>query len=247
MTAPLIAPLGRTVDINFLGTRAKICSFDCGYCDLGPTELRLNKLKESGALPTSEEVIETARGLFRQIHEVGPDIDTITISGNGEATLHPDFPEIVRGLIELRDQWMPGKKIALFTNGSNLEQRRVAEAANKLDIRLVKLDAGNERVFKLMNTPLSRVTLQKILGGIRQLKDVSVQSLFTQGVCDNTQSSDLDDWIEVIGLILPKQVFIQTATRPVNVAGVLACDEDTLHTIASKLERRTGLKAIVLS
>ncbi len=243
---PLPNPaLGRTIELNFLGDQ-KLCSFDCGYCDLGATEVRLNKLKESGLLPTVEQILETARAAFRKIHEKGPMVDSITISGNGEPTVHPDFAEIVRGLIELRDQWLPGKPIALFTNGASLDQRKISEAANKLDQRFVKVDAGNERVFKLMNTPLSRVSLQKVISGIRSLKDVSIQAMFCEGAIDNTQNSDVEDWIEVMALLKPKMIQIQGLSRTPHNTKIIRCEEDTLYTIASKLERRTGIKAIVL-
>ncbi len=246
MDAILGSTFGRTVDINLLGTKAKICSFDCAYCNLGATEVRLNKLKNAGILPSIQEIADSTSALFREIHEHGPMVDTILVSGNGEATLHPDFPELVKILRELRDQWLPKKPIALLTNGSNLDQRRISESVNLFDHRFVKVDAGNERVFKLMNTPLARVNLQKVLGGIRLLKDVSIQAMFCKGAIDNTGNADIDDWIEVMGLLKPKAIHIQSLTRAPHAAGLIRCDEDTLHTIASKLERRTGLKAIVL-
>jgi wyosine [tRNA(Phe)-imidazoG37] synthetase (radical SAM superfamily) len=239
------ARLGRTLGINLLGNKAKLCSFDCAYCDLGATEVRLNKLKDSGLLPSVEEVLSAAQIAFRQIHEQGPAIDALCISGNGEPTLHPDFPEIINGLIQLRDTWLPKNKISILTNGCNLDLRRMSDAVNKIDQRIVKIDAGNERIFKLVNTPLARVTLQKIIGGIRSLKDVTIQSMFHQGIIDNTGSSDIEDWIEVMALLKPKGIHIQGLSRKPHSEGLIRCDEDTLHTIASKLERRTGLKALI--
>ncbi len=234
-----------TVDVNLLGD-TKLCSFDCSYCDLGATEVRLNKLKEDGRLPTVEQVLETARSAFRDIHERGPMVESITLSGNGEPTVHPDFPEIVRGLIELRNQWLPGKPFVLYTNGAALDQRRISEAVSKLEECFVKVDAGNERVFKLMNAPLSRVSLQKVISGIRLLNSVSVQAMFCQGATDNTGANDVDDWIEVMALLKPKAVQIQGLSRSPQNSGVVRCDQDTLYTIASKLERRTGIKATVI-
>jgi wyosine [tRNA(Phe)-imidazoG37] synthetase (radical SAM superfamily) len=241
------AMFGRTIEIDFFGTKAKICSFDCPYCDLGATEVRLNKLKETGFIPTAAEILESAQKRFREIHEKGPGVDSIVISGNGEPTVHPEFPELTAGLMALRDVWLPKTPIVLFTNGCNLDQRRVHEAVNKVDQRVVKVDVGNERLFKVFNAPLSRVTLQKVISGIRLLKDVTIQAMFTQGSVDNTQSSDLDDWMEVIGLLKPKAVHISSISRPAHTQGLKRCDEDTLHTIASKLERRTGIKATVLT
>ena len=237
---------GRTIEIDLLGSKSKICSFDCPYCNLGATELRLNRLKEDGILPTVSEILESAQKRFRDSHEHGPAVDAVVISGNGEPTVHPDFPEIVTGLLALRDLWLKGKPIVIYTNGAALDQRRVNEAVNKIDRRVVKLDAGNERMFKTMTSPLSRVTLQKVIGGIRLLKDVTIQAMFVQGAVDNTTTADLEDWIEVMALLKPKAVHITTATSPTALSGVTACDEDTLHTIASKLERRTGFKAQVL-
>lgn len=234
-----------SLDLNFLGTKAKLCSFDCAYCDLGATVVRLNKLKESGLLPSIDEILTSAQVAFRNSHENGPAIDDIYISGNGEPTIHPDFPELIDGILKLRDLWVPKNKISIVTNGCNLELRRISEAVNKLDQRIVKVDVGNERMFKLVNTPLARVTLQKVISGIRLLKDVTIQAMFHQGVVDNTGSSDIEDWIEVMALLKPKAIYIQGLSRPPQSKGLIRCDEDTLHTIASKLERRTGLKALV--
>lgn len=241
------AVYGRTIEIDLFGAKAKICSFDCPYCDLGATEVRLNKLKETGFIPAVAEILESAQKRFREIHEKGPGVDSIVISGNGEPTVHPEFPEVIAGLIALRDLWLPKTPIVLFTNGCNLDLRRVNDAVNRVDQRIVKVDVGNERMFKALNAPLSRVTLQKVIGGIRLLKDVTIQAMFVQGTVDNTQASDLEDWIEVIALLKPKAVHITSISRPAQAVGLKRCDEDTLHTIASKLERRTGIKARVLT
>ncbi|MES2964551.1 MAG: radical SAM protein [Bdellovibrionota bacterium] len=236
---------GRSLGINILGEGAKICSFDCPYCHLGPTTTRLNKLKEDGIVPTAAEIAAKITETFRTIHTSGPIVDTVTISGNGEATLHPDFPEIVDRLIEARDAWLPGKQIVLLTNGAAFDSRKIADAANKLDVRIVKIDAGNDKMFKSINAPLARVNLARVIAGTRNLKDFVVQSLFCQGLVDNTRTTDLEDWIEVLAILKPKAVQIHGLSREAAQSGLIRCDEDTLHTIASKLERRTGIKATV--
>lgn len=244
---PIESPrFGRSIGINLLGTKAKLCNFDCVYCDLGATETRLNKLKESGLLPTVDEALKAIEVAFREIHERGPMVHAITISGNGEPTLHPDLLDIANGLVKLRDLWLPEKPISLLTNGASLETRKVHEAVNKFDQRIVKIDAGNEKMFKLMNTPLSRVTLQKVINGVRLLKDVTIQAMFTQGTVDNTGFADIEDWIEVMALLKPKAVHIQGLSRKAHTTGLIRCDEDTLHSIGSRLERRTGLKALII-
>lgn len=236
---------GRALGINLFGDRGKICSFNCAYCDLGLTEIRLNRLKESGFLPSVEDILAQIRVALRDIHENGPTVDTLIVSGNGEPTLHPEFPEIIAGLLQLRDLWLPGKRIVVLSNGASLDQRKVADAMNRVDERVVKIDGGNEKVFKTLNSPLARVNLAKILSGVKSLKDVTIQSMFCKGVVDNTLNSDIDDWIEVIAILKPKIVHIQGVSRPPAITGILRCDEDTLHTIASKLDRRLGIRAVI--
>ncbi len=240
------ARLGRTIVVNPFGSQAKICSFNCGYCDLGFTETRLNKLKETGFLPSASDILSAVRDQLKACHENGPALHAIVISGKGEPTLHPDFPTLIAGLIELRDLWLKGQPLVVLTNGANLDQRKIVDALNRVDERVVKIDAGNERVFKTLNSPIARVSLGKIISGLKGLKDATIQSLFCQGALDNTEAADLEDWIEVVAMLKPKKVLIQTASRTPAMSGLRACDEDTLHMIASKLERRSGIRATVL-
>lgn len=236
---------GQSLGINFLGQGEKICSFNCGYCDLGVTTTKLNKLKTGNDLPTFAELTEAIAVAFQKIHAHGPVVETICISGNGEPTLHPDFAELVGELIKARDQWLPARPVVILTNGALLDQRRVSTALNRLDRRIIKLDAGNEKTFKAFNAPLSRTTLSRVIAGTRELKDFVVQSLFAQGTIDNTKQTDVDDWIEVIAMLKPTAVQIHGMNRTPANPGLIACDEDTLHMIASRLERRTGIRALV--
>lgn len=234
----------RFVGVNVLGA-VKACTFDCHYCDLGRTQLRLNQLKEHGVLPSVDQIRDGVIESFKAIHQNGPGIDTICLSGNGEPTIHPEFPEVVRVIMAARDLWLPGKPIALLTNGSMLDSRKIVEAANKLDMRVVKLDAGGDKTFKAFNSPLSRTNLAKVITGIRSMKDVTIQSMFCQGAADNTKPQDIEEWLEVIAMLKPMSVQIQGVSRAPANENIIRCDEDTLHTIASLLERRTGIKALV--
>jgi wyosine [tRNA(Phe)-imidazoG37] synthetase (radical SAM superfamily) len=141
--------------------------------------------------------------------------------------------------------YLPGVPVSILTNGANLDTRKIVDAMNKLDERMVKVDAGNERVFKRLNSPLVRVSITKVISCIHSLKDVIIQSFFVQGAVDNTQAADIEDWIEVIGLIKPKAVHIHGMNRMPASRGLKAADEDTLYMIASKLERRTHIRSLV--
>ncbi len=237
--------LGHVVGVNLLGTNAKVCSFDCPYCDLGPTTIRLNRVKTDTVFPTPEKLEAALREGFTKAHQSTEKVHAISISGNGEPTLHPFFPEAVDIIVRSRDLYLPNTPIAIFTNGVNMETRKTTDALNRLDERMIKVDAGNDRVFKVINTPLVRASITKIISGAKHLKDCVVQSFFVQGAVDNTSAADIEDWIEVIGLIRPKAVHIHGLNRVPAVRGLQACSEDTLYTIVQKLERRTQIRALV--
>lgn len=236
---------GSSLGINLLGTQAKVCNFNCVYCDLGKTEVRLNRVKNEIVLPSIEDCERAIQEAFKKIHASGPAVDSIIISGNGEPTLHPDFPEIVKIILTSRDLWLPGRPVVLFTNGVALDTRRFTDAANLLDERVVKIDAGGDKLFKAVNAPLSRTNLARVTNAIQKLKDVTVQSLFFEGSVSNTAAADVDDWLELIAILKPKAVHIYGASRPSSTEGLVRCEEDTLYAIASRLDRKTSIKAIV--
>ena len=85
--------LGRSLGINLLPAKRKVCSFDCVYCQYGYThDLNLHPMRAE--LPKPPEVFEAVEAALKKPRSM----DYLTFSGNGEPTIHPDFPEIVRGV-----------------------------------------------------------------------------------------------------------------------------------------------------
>jgi wyosine [tRNA(Phe)-imidazoG37] synthetase (radical SAM superfamily) len=249
---------GTTLELNILGEQ-KLCSFNCTYCNLGATEHRLNQLKSRAGhpsiAPSAKLVCESLRTEFAKIHDHGPRIDTVLISGNGEPTLHPEFSEIVAEIIKLRDQLNPSAKIHVLTNGAHLNNKKVTHALNSVDERIIKFDTSNPRAFEALNQPLSRITIDEIVSAARKLKDFKVQTMFVANNDEPTGStgissmtpSDFEDWIELISLIKPKGVYLQRMIQP-GVDKKSSCvSEDELDAIAAKLDRRTGIRALLLN
>lgn len=231
-----------SLGINLLGTGNKICSFDCPYCDLGRTKMRLNRVKKDGPYASLDGLELQLDHEFARLSEQKVQLDAIHISGNGEPTLYPYLTEAIEIILKLRGKYFSQAKTLLLTNGSHLDQRKVLEAANRLDSIVFKLDVGNDRLLKEINAPLVRSTVSHLISASQSVKNLSLQSFFVHGAMDNTKPADIEDWIEVIGLMKPRRVFISTLTHAPSSSGLIACDEDTLYTIASKVERKTGIK-----
>jgi wyosine [tRNA(Phe)-imidazoG37] synthetase (radical SAM superfamily) len=232
---------GNTLGINLLG-KEKVCSYNCVYCDLGPTHLTMNKIRKDYEFPTLDEV----RTAFKEYIKKSVPCDAIVISGNGEPSLHGDFEDAMKLIVELRNEHLPGVKIVVLTNGAHLDNKKVVAGLNLADERVIKVDAGNDNLMQKINDPLIRINMAKFLSGFRKLKDCTVQSLFFTGDMDNIANDVVDEWIEVIGMIKPKTVQICTVTRPTpGMPGLKAADEDALYGIAFKLKKRTTLEASV--
>jgi wyosine [tRNA(Phe)-imidazoG37] synthetase (radical SAM superfamily) len=258
---PLVQSIDGLLHVNILG-QTKVCAFDCAYCDRGATSLRLNRIKKDVIFPTPEEISQGLSSFLRELGLRGslngglnsgqPDeaLSAIRIYGNGDPTLHPDFAEVIQAIMAAKGPWGANLPVEVVTSGANIDQRKVFEALNRVDRRIVKIDAGNEKLFKALNAPRSRTTLSRVIAGARNLVDHLALATFVKGAYDNTSNTDLDDWIEVIGMMRPRQVQLTTvsgvALAKASRSGVEPCDEDTLYVIASKLERKTQIKSLVI-
>lgn len=234
---------GNSLGINLLGSE-KVCSYNCVYCHLGPSQLTMNKIRKDYVFPNVEQISLA----FKEYIKKSVPTDAIVVSGNGEPTLHPDFEEMMKTLVGLREAHLPGVKIVVLTNGAHLDSKKVIAGLNLVDERVIKVDAGNDLIFQKVNAPLIRMNMAKFLSGFRKLEDCTVQALFFNGEVDNTANDLVDEWIEVIGMIKPKAVQICTLSRPSRVLPTLhPAVEDVLYGIAFKLKKRTTLEASVFS
>lgn len=231
---------GRSLGINLLPKDMKVCNFDCVYCqyDLPPP-------MRNAVFPTVGEVVsETASSLRDAILDHRP-IDWITIAGNGEPTLHPNFLEIVVALVALRDRLLPDLPIGILSNSSTCHKPKVREALSKLNGRFMKLDAGQLSVFCGVNRPADTAGWNEMIGGLSSLRDIVLQSLFFTGAVRNVDADTVRNWAEAVGRIRPADVQIYTIDRPTRAEGLLPASRETLDAISDLLFEQTGIRGMV--
>src|SRR6266508_3536472 len=136
--------LGRSLGVNLSPPGRKTCNFNCAYCQYGWTDFPVR-----GTFPSPAEVIDAVDCALAR----DPDIDTITVAGNGEPTLHPAFAPIAEGLFHVRARRAPHAKLALLSNGSTLNRLDVVYSLARFDTRCMKLDAGDATTFRRVNAP----------------------------------------------------------------------------------------------
>ena len=235
--------LGLSLGINLLPLHKKHCSFNCIYCECGWTP---DKAETESCLPSREIVSQFLEIKLKELAKEDHLPDALTFAGNGEPTMHPDFAGIVSDTINLRNQYSPGSKVSVLTNSSMLSDQKVFEALLSIDNNICKLDAGSEKVFKLMNKPVHSIVFSEIIENLKRFNGkVTIQSMFLRGlfkneIIDNTPREEVGLWLNHLKSINPELVMIYPIARETPAHHLEIIPPKELEEIAEKV-REMGL------
>ncbi len=230
--------LGKSLGINLMPWTCKLCSFNCVYCHYGRTTRLTSNLENMlDDLPSLEAVVQAVERAVKS----ETIFDYITFSGNGESTLHPDFPDIVDEVIRLRDKHRPGVKVALLSNSTGLLFEKVRKALKKIDLPVLKLDAGIELGFKAINRPAKGIDFKQLVGGLTQISDFLVQTILMDGSPSNADKEDLLKYFDLIATIKPLMVHIYSIDRAVPNRRISLVAPERLEEIAAMGAESTGI------
>lgn len=228
--------LGKSLGINVLPSYEKMCTFDCCYCQYGRTR---SPGVQSETLPSIERILEAVETALKESRS----LDAITFSGNGEPTMHPDFSAIVGEVRHVRDRLAPGVPIALLSNSSLCMDDAVKTAISNIELRVMKLDVGNQEMFETLNRPAQGISLDRITSCLADMSDTIIQTLFVKGSVDNRSDAELRDWLSALSRIRPVEVQIYSLDRPVPEKGLKAVDMEELETISGFVTNELHVKA----
>ena len=228
--------LGRSLGVNLSPPGCRVCSFSCIYCEIprvgsGDPDQR--------AWPTPGAVAEALACALRRC---GP-LDSITISGNGEPTLHPDFGVAVSCVLAEARRLRPRVPVRILSNGSEAVRPEIRRALDLLDERIVTLDAAPAEIDR----PDPGSPLGGLLHGLSLLRDVSVQSCFVDGAVSNTGDDVVDEWADLVAELAPRRVQVYTVNRKPATRDIWPVSEGRLRQIASILRERAGIRAQVVA
>jgi len=232
--------LGSSLGINVLPTTEKICSFNCLYCECGWT---LEKNIDSTQFYPLQTILDALNTKLKKCSEDKIQIDSITFSGNGEPTLHPDFGEIIDGLILIRDRYYPRIPITCLSNSTQLYKESIRKALNKIENPILKLDAGTEELFQLINRPILPISLTDVISHLKNFKqNLIIQTLFLKGIIDgikfdNTDEANLEKWLFCIKEIAPKKVMLYSLDRETPANYLIKISKPQLEIIAERVKK----------
>ena len=235
--------LGVSLGVNLMPTDAKLCTFDCVYCECG-----WNQPVSHPQLPTREQVREA---LNDQLSSLDSPLDVITFSGNGEPTLHPDFLGVIQDTCALRDQYCPNAKISVLSNSTQLLREDVVAALRLCDNRILKLDSAVTSTMRLIDKPVNAsLTVEQILDRLSLFDgDFTLQTCFLTGeyegqMIDNTTPEELAAWYQAVDYLHPKQVMIYVIDRLTPLKTLSKIPLEKMNKIAAPLRER-GIDVIV--
>jgi wyosine [tRNA(Phe)-imidazoG37] synthetase (radical SAM superfamily) len=226
--------LGPSLGINVIPSESKVCSFDCIYCQYGFSRPRPPAEIRQSCFFGVEEILAA---VAEAVQHLEPRPGYLTFSGNGEASLHPDFKELVVGVNGIRDRFSPTSKTAILSNSTTVNDPAVREALALLDLRIMKLDAGDERMLTRYNRQARGITLEEIVTGLAELEGVTIQALFSDGPAGNFNEEHLESWLHTIKRISPLSVQLYTLARPTPTHTVLPLAKEKLQHIQERLEQ----------
>ena len=197
--------LGASLGLDLLG--AKICSFDCLYCEVGVTRA-LTRVRKP-YVPADKLLGELAYKLFAP----HPPFDVITLGGMGEPTLNSDMGRIITGVRELA----PGVPVAVLTNSSLMADPQVRAELCLADMVLPSMDSLLPGEFQRINRPQAGTSLTDIRQGLLAFGREYAGKLFLEvlvlaGVNDSDENiARLEAFCRELR---PHRVDIVTMTRP---------------------------------
>ncbi len=235
--------LGFSLGINLMPTTYKLCTFNCLYCHYGWTNIHTgDAMAHLSDFPSVTQVKEALESWL--VSNRTP-IDYITFSGNGEPSMHPDFDNMVEVALQVKEKHAPYAKLAILSNSTCFDNLKVLSGLSKLDIRIMKLDCGTEKTFLKLNHPCKNVRFESVVENLKKLDHIKIQTIFVEGVVDNTEDEEVKQWIDYLRYIGPDEVQIYTLDRPSAEKGLAKVDKEKLHQIAQRAEKVTGISVKV--
>lgn len=240
--SPIFGPihsrrLGISLGINLLPGDGKLCTFDCIYCECGFN----GDFRPKEKMPTRQQVAAALEAKLHEMAAEGLRPDVLTFAGNGEPTLHPQFPDIIEDTRRLRDRFCPEAKVSVLSNATQILRPEVHAALLRTDNPILKLDTVDVEYIRRVDRPTGHYDVEAIIQGMTAFQGACiVQTMFMGGTADGTSVDNTSDryvqpWLDALSTIRPRQVMVYTIDRETPAHGLVKAAPAVLDAIGQRV------------
>lgn len=203
--------LGSSLGVNLLPSKGKLCNFDCVYCECGWNKDGIS----DKVFPCLADIEAALEDKMSKALAAGVPVDSITFSGNGEPTIHPDFPQVIDVTLRLRDKYFPDAKVSVLSNATMISRPSVAEALMRVDNPILKLDAPTDELVCLINKPAGKYSVEDTVEHLKKFEGRFVlQTMFLKSPdFDTTSPEVLGKWMDIVRILKPREIMVYTIDR----------------------------------
>jgi wyosine [tRNA(Phe)-imidazoG37] synthetase (radical SAM superfamily) len=137
---------------------------------------------------------------------------------------------------------VPDAQTAVLSNSTLVANPGIRKALSLLDRRIMKLDCGDDKTYSRYNKPCAGFKLDEIVEGLKHMKDVTIQALFSSGEAGNLTDAHLEEWLEKIKKIEPVHVQIYSLDRDAPEKNLIPASGSALRRIKN-LVSEAGIQA----
>ena len=236
--------LGVSLGINLCPNDGKVCTFDCLYCEAGFNA----QGPGTTGFPSREEVARDLEAKLAGMKEAGSPLDVITFSGNGEPTVHPDFPGVIEDTLRIRDKYYPEAKVSVLSNSTRIARPEIFKALLEVDNNILKLDSAIDSTIKKLDRPtLPHFSAEKIIPELQRFgKKCIIQTMILRGEydgehIDNSTPAEIDALIEAYRAISPAEIMIYSIDRQTPARNLVKVPREEREAIAARITAETGV------
>jgi wyosine [tRNA(Phe)-imidazoG37] synthetase (radical SAM superfamily) len=159
--------LGLSLGVDLISF--KTCSYDCVYCECGPTTL--HTITRQDFFPAEDVIAE-----LRNVLASRPHLDSITLAGSGEPTLSLSLGRVINCV---KNEY-PEYTLSILTNGSLFIDGTVREELAPADRVIPTLTSVSQETFERIHHPYPSLRIEAIITGMVQFREMYSGALWLE-------------------------------------------------------------------
>jgi wyosine [tRNA(Phe)-imidazoG37] synthetase (radical SAM superfamily) len=147
----------------------------------------------------------------------------------------------VQAVRDLRDQYQPQARVGVLTSAALVMRPRPRQGIELCELRMIKLDAGDEETFQAIDRPAANVHLEPILAELERMPNIIIQTCLVDGPAQNVRGKPWDALVHAIERVGPECVHLYPIDRATPEPWVQKVPHDLVMERAAEIEARTGI------